>query len=382
VTLSSRPCRFATVIAGAALVGICTLRGQAAPGRPVLGRSADLNDWIAYFDYGAAVIRSRPHRADSAFYWATRLDPSRAEPLLGRWVAFWLQDIGRFEAYLKERPKTLASPVVVQADSLYRRSLERNPFVPQNLRILPYAELPGEWLTDVGTQGWLAYAQGDYPRAVERFARLLARNPEKYVGVRYYRALAFIPMGRFDSAGAEMRAMIATLRRMDTTGTTFQIYESKELVEYGVGLLALVQGDNAGARAAFERALQENLGFAPAHVELGNLALARRDWTGAASEYAQAVELAPADGWIRSRYGAVLANIGMPAEAVTQLQVAIELEPYFADSYLTLAGALEATGDRAGAMRALEGFLSRAPRRATEQMEGAQRRLSALRSAP
>jgi predicted Zn-dependent protease len=94
------------------------------------------------------------------------------------------------------------------------------------------------------------------------------------------------------------------------------------------------------------------------------------------------VELAPADGWIRSRYGAVLANIGKPAEAVTQLREAIELEPYFADSYLTLAGALEATGDKVGAMAALEGFLARAPRRATAQIEAAQRRLAALRSAP
>jgi tetratricopeptide (TPR) repeat protein len=379
VTLTSRPFRLATVITGAALLGVGALRGQAPPGRPYLGRSADLNDWIAYFDYGVAGIRSRPHRADSAFYWASRLDPSRAEPLLGRWVAFWLQDIGRFEAYLEERPQTLQSPAVVRADSFYRRSLERNPFVPQNLRILPYAELRGRWLTDVGTRGWLAYAKGNYQWALELFGRLVARDPEKYVGARYYRALAYVPMRRFDSAAVEMQAMITTLRRMDTTGT-FHVYESKELVEYGIGLLALVQGDNAGARAAFERALQENLGFAPAHAELGDLALARRDWAAAAGEYAQAVELAPADGWIRSRYGAVLANIGQAAEAVVQLRQAIELEPYFADSYLTLGEALEATGDRAGAIHAFEDFLSRAPRRATQQIENAQRRLAAMRA--
>jgi tetratricopeptide (TPR) repeat protein len=392
-----RSCGLGAVVTGAALLGVCALPGQAPPGRPVLGRSSDLNDWTVYFDYGVEMLRTqprradsysadapptRPHRADSAFYWASRLDPSRAEPLLGRWVAFWMKDLGRFEDYLDEKPKTLQSPAVIQADSFYRRALERNPFVPQNLRILPYNELPGRWLSDLGTQGWLAYVQGDYPRSVERFARLIARDPDKHVRVRYYRALAFIPMRRYDSAAVEMRALIATLRRMDTTGTTSGVYESKELAEYGLGLLALVQGDNAGAQAAFERALQENLGFAPAHMELGDLALTRRDWEGAAREYAAAVEVAPADGWIRSRYGAVLANIGQPAEAVTQLQQAITLEPYFADSYLSLAGALEATGDRPGAITALEGFLSRAPRRATEQIEAAQRRLTALRSAP
>ncbi len=370
------------VIAGAALLGGGALGGQSPPGRPALDRSADRNDWIAYFDYGAAAIRTRPHRADSAFYWASRLDPSRAEPLFGRWVAFWLQDIGRFEAYLADRPQTLASPEVVRADSFYRRSLERNPFVAQNLRILPYAALPGQWVADVGTQGWLAYAKGDYQQALERFGRLLARNADKYVGVHYYRALAFVPMHRFDSAGAEMKAMIATLRRRDTTGTTSHVYDSKELVEYGIGLLALVQGDNDSARAAFERALQENLGFAPAHAELGNLALARRDWTAAAAEYAEAVELAPADGWIRSRYGAVLANIGRPAEAVTELRRAIELEPDYADSYLSLGNALEATGDRSGAIGAFQAFLSRAPRRAAEQIAAVEQHLAVLRSPP
>ena len=379
-----------------ALLGASALYAQ-EPGRPNLDRSADRNDWTAYFDYGVEMLRTQPPgagaygtqgrprqplRADAAFYWASRLDPSRAEPLLGRWVAFWLQDIGRFEAYLNENPKVLRSPAVLRADSLYRRALERNPFVPQNLRILPYNDLPGRWVADLGTQGWLAYAGGDYPRALERFGRLIARDPDKHVWARYYRALAFMPTRQYDSAGAEMRALIATLRRVDTTGTTSAVYESKELVEYGIGLLAFVQGDNAGAQAAFERALQENLGFGPAHVELGDLALTRRDWATAAREYAAAVELAPTDGWIRSRYGAVLASAGRSAEAVEELRRAIELEPYFADSYLTLGAALGVTGDRPGAIRALEDFLARAPRRATDQIARAQGLLASLRGGP
>jgi len=364
---------------GVALLGASALYAQ-EPGRPNLDRSADRNDWTAYFDFGAAAIRARPYRADSAFYWASRLDPSRAEPLFGRWVAFWLQDIGRFEAYLQERPKTLALPAVVRAESLYRRSLERNPFVPQHLRVLPYAALPGEWSTDVITQGWLAYAKEDYRYAVERFGRILARNPDRYVGVRYYRALAFVPMQHYDSASAEMRALIATLRQRDTAGTISRVYESKELVEYGIGLLAGAQGDGAGARAAFERSLQENLGFAPAHAELGDLAFERRDWNAAATEYGLAVQLAPNDGWMHYRYGSLLANIGRPADAVPELQRAIALEPYFADSYLALGVALEATGEFPGAIRSLEDFLARAPRRATEQIDRAQRRLTALRA--
>lgn len=374
------PFRIVVVLTTAALFGTGGSRGQNPPGRPRVGQRGDVNDWTAYFDYGAAVLRATPHLADSAFAWASHLDPSRGEPLLGRWVAFWVANLGRFQEYLAERPSTRNAPDVLRAESLYVRALERNPFVPQNLRIVPYDMLPGRWREDPGTQGWLAYAQGDYQRAADRFARLIARNPDRYVNIRYYRALCFIPQRRYDSAGAEMRVLITTLRRLDSTGASSSYYESKEMIEYGVGMLALVQGDNAGARAAFERALQENLGFVPAHVRLGDLALARRDSAAAAGEYAQAVELAPTDGWIRWRYGAVLSSIGRSADAVAQLRQAIDLEPHYADPYLSLAGALETAGDRAGAIQALEDFLARAPRRATEQIATAQRLLTAFRS--
>jgi tetratricopeptide (TPR) repeat protein len=372
--------RIALVLAAAGLLGTGASRGQNPPGRPRLARPGDVNDWTAYFDYGVAMLRSAPHLADSAFYWASRLDPSRAEPLLGRWVAFWVEDLGRFEEYIDGRPKTLQSPAVLRADSLYWRALQRNPFVPQNLRIVPYDMLRGRWREDPVTQGWLAYAQGNYQRAADLFARMIARNPDKYARIHLNRALAFVPLRRYDSAAAEMQVWITALRRMDSTATTSPVYESKEMVEYGIGLLALVRGDNAAARAAFERALQENLGFVPAHVRLGDLALARRDLAAAAGEYAQAVDLAPSDGWIRWRYGVALSSISRWADAVAQLRQAIALEPYYADPYLTLGGALEATGDQAGAIKALEDFLARAPRSATDQIEMAQRHLTVLRS--
>jgi tetratricopeptide (TPR) repeat protein len=376
-------CAIVIAIAGAAhAAGVRPMHGQAPPGRPRLAQSADTNDWTVYFDYGAAILRRQPNRADSAFYWASRLDPSRAEPLFARWVAFWLKDLRRFQDFLEESPRVLHSAVVLQADSFYLRALERNPFVPQNLRILPYDELPGRWREDLNTQAWLAYAEGNYQRAVDRFARLLALNPDKHVYTHFHRALAFVPLRLYDSAGAEMSALITTLRRQDTTGTTSAVYESKELVEYGIGLLAMVRRDNAGARAAFERALQENLAFVPAHAMLGDLALARRDAVAAASEYAQAVDLAPTDGWMRHRYGTALLNIGRPADAVAQFLRAIELEPSYADPYLGLGRALETVGDGSGAVRALDEYVRRAPRRATQHIENAQRRLAALRAGP
>jgi tetratricopeptide (TPR) repeat protein len=368
------------VLVGAALFAAAgPSPAQRDPDRPRLPRGADTNDWEAYFDFAVDIIRGQPNKADTAFYWASRLDPSRAEPLFGRWVAFWMRDLGRFRDYLDERPQVLESQAVRDAEAFNLRAQERNPFVPQTLWILPFDQLPGRWRETLYVRGWLAYARRDFAKAAEHFGREIDRDPERNVWVRYDRALAFVPLFLYDSAAVEMRELIATLRRRDTTITS-PIYQSKEMVEYGIGLLALAQGDLVTARKAFERALEENLGFVPAHAMLADLALARRDSVIGVREYAQAVELAPDDAWLRHRYGAALLNLRRPREAAAELRTSIALEPFFADSYLVLARALELLGDREGTARALEDYLRRAPRRHAQQIPDAQRRLEALRA--
>jgi len=84
--------------------------------RPSLSGNADSSDWEAYFDYGVARLRNDPRGAERAFYWASRLDPSRAEPLYGRWVAYWMRVPGWFEEYVEERPRVLESPRVLEVD--------------------------------------------------------------------------------------------------------------------------------------------------------------------------------------------------------------------------------------------------------------------------
>src|SRR5439155_1125459 len=80
---------------------------------------------------------------ERAFYWASRLDPTRAEPLYARWVAYWMRLPGWFEEYVEERPRVLESPNVAQVDSLYQQALFRNPLTPRTLHILLYDQLPG-----------------------------------------------------------------------------------------------------------------------------------------------------------------------------------------------------------------------------------------------
>jgi hypothetical protein len=60
------------------------LTAQHEPPRPQLPRGADPNDWEAYFDLGDARFQRAPREAAAAFYWASRLDPTRSEPLFAR----------------------------------------------------------------------------------------------------------------------------------------------------------------------------------------------------------------------------------------------------------------------------------------------------------
>lgn len=368
---------FAFVLVTVGRAGSAQARTE--PPRPSLPRGADQNDWEAYFDYGASILRTKPGQADAAFYWASRLDPSRAEPLYARRVAFWLLDLGRFVRYLREDPTVLESPPIRWADSLYLRALQRNPFVPQTLAIIPYDELPGEWAGDLGTLAFIAYARLDYAHAAELWSRQIRKNPERHAWARYLRALALVPLGRFDSASVEMATLGNTLAAR-AEAITSPVYESQEMIEYGIGMLQLVQGNVAAGREHLERALQENLAFFPAHEQLGHLALEIRDSANAVTEYAQAAELAPSEPWIQFATGTGLLQLGRYSDAVIRLEQAVQLEPLYSDARLALAQAQVAAGDSTGALHNVDEYLRLAPRRVTDGLATARRLRETLAS--
>jgi tetratricopeptide (TPR) repeat protein len=352
--------------------------------RPRLPRSADTNDWLAYYDYGVANLSAFPTRADTAFRWAARLDPTKADPLFGRWVAFWLRDMHRFEDWLRDDPRTLRDTAVIRADSLYWDAQFRNPFVPQMLFVIPFDKLPGRWSEDLGTRGMLAYARLDYGRAADYFDRLIRQNPERNAWARLFRALTFVGQRAYDSAQVEMTTLAGLLRERAQRETIerSRIYESLELTYHRIGMLALVQGQIEPAREAFGHAIEENLAFYPAHAMIGDIALSRADARGATVAFEQAAQIAPEQAWIQYRLGVAQARMGRPLEAVAPLQRAISLSPDFADPYLTLGEVLSAAGNREEAIRALQNFLQRAPRRSTDKIEAAQRRLATLQQGP
>ena len=370
-------------MSGGALLLACLLAPQAVqdPSRPPLPGRADRNDWQAYFDRGADILQRYPNQADSLFYWAHRLDPSRAEPLYARWVAFWLKDIGRFEKYLDDDPRVLESPAVLAVDTLYLRALQRNPFVPRSLLVLLLDQLPGSWDDNPVTRGWLAYSKQRYSLAASYFGQMTRGNKEANLWMHFPRALAFLRLEAYDSASVEMNTLLTKLRtRADTQSS--HSYESLEMVNYAIGLLHLVRGHADSARRSFEHALEENLGFFPAHAELGELALGRFNRTVAARDFKQAAELAPDQAWMQERYGVGLLRMGRPLDAVAPLERAIALEPWYAEPYLMLGKAWEGAGDKDAALKAYQQFLERAPRRDTTAVNDAQRRLALLRGEP
>ncbi|MDB4950084.1 MAG: hypothetical protein JWM27_2733 [Gemmatimonadetes bacterium] len=369
------------VYTAAALVALFAvpLAAQQAPRRPPLPDTADVNDWEAYYDYGYKMFKASPERADAAFYWASRLDPERAEPLFGRWAAYWYRWDGRFAEYLQDELKGEDLKEAVRVDSLRLRAMLRNPFVQRDLLVPAYDRLPGRWGDDPATRGILATAQHDYARAVALLNVALQHGSRPWL--HEDRAIAFVALGRFDSAKVETETLLAELHRADERRMV-RVYESKGVVEYGLGMLNLARRDQPAAREAFGRALTEDLALAPAHAMLGMLALAQRDTAAGFAEYRQAVELAPEDPVLRVRFGDALTGAGRAAEAVEHLRRAVALEPAYAAGYESLGRALAASGERAAALDAYAAYLVRAPRREAARIAAVRRRVEALSAPP
>ena len=247
------------------------------PKRPELPAAADTNDWEAYYDAGVAWLNNREHgKAEAAFYWSSRLNPRRAEPLYARYATAWARDVQRFSRYLEHDPKKPLPPEFLRIDSLRVRAVVRNPLVFQGLILAALQELPGRWREDAMTRAWIAYGTLDFNTALASFARALDRDPKQFAEVRYMRANTFVATGELDSATVELTQLLDTLRRREEQELR-RVYESKALVQYALGLLQAGRRNYPAARAALESALVEDLSFYPAHLALGQLAAERHD---------------------------------------------------------------------------------------------------------
>jgi hypothetical protein len=350
------------------------------PRRPHLPVGVDTNEARVYYDLGLEKLQRDPEQAAEAFYWAARLNPNWADAYYARRCALLLSDRYRFQRYYEDDRRTLQSDEVKRIDSLYLYALTINPFLYRKLDLNlfhDYLDVVAEqigrrngvsaadvryqlnvWLMQgpASTRAWQAYGEGRFNDALEYYAEAIkhAKRPSVY---RTDRGQLFFQLDHADSALAELTLALDEMRKSDKKDLVY-VYESKALMEHRVGLVQQRLGNTAAAKEAFGRALEEDLSYFPAHVQLGYMALEAKDTTTALSEMDLAVQIRDDDPMLRYTYGYALAVSGKIKEAEEQLRKAIELDPVFAAPYHVLGQTLEQEGRLPEALSQYKAFLA------------------------
>ncbi|HEY6109192.1 MAG TPA: tetratricopeptide repeat protein [Gemmatimonadales bacterium] len=355
---------------------IVALQGMTASGRepprPRLPPGSDTNSAVPYYERAVRLARSsiKLDTADIYLYWASRLDPAWADPIFLRGVLILrafrkdaLDVLWRTGSPRAARQVQLPPGHLHRVDSLLHVAWGRNPLVFSDLDPPPFWGSPGD-----PTRGAsFAFTMRRFAEAESLFAQALRKYPDDPV-LRIYRARALFYLQRYDSAVVELMAARDTVRGRAETGRSV-ILPSVEMFEFAIGIIRVQQDDFPAARAAFERALTENLGFYWAHVRLAGSALGLHDTTSALRELDEAIQLEGSDPVLRLYDGAVLNGVGRREEAATQLQRAIALDPYYAEPYYWLALVYDAQGKTAEAIVQYRQFLAHAagedPKRAS-----------------
>lgn len=351
---------------------------RTAPARPKLVMSTDTNSAQAYFQHGLERIAKYPHEAADAFYWASRLAPSLAEPYYARATAMLLTDKPRLWRYLRGDRAIVEGPFGVEVDSLRIRAYQRNPLLATGrydfliVEEVVHTISGGEdiaWLQgrtgDAATDAMLLRMRGEHEKAVKRYAEAIRRN-RKALGLRADRARAFAAMGAYDSAAAEIDGLLEAMREQDKAKLE-HAFESAAMFEFMLGYVHAQRGQLDEAKAAFERSLVADLSFGRAHAGLGELAMHRGDTAQAMLELGQAVELRPDDVTLRSVYALALIRADRAADAVEHLREAVKLEPYYAHSYYLLGRLLDHGGFADEAHAEYTRFLAHAAQDANER---------------
>jgi len=356
------------------------------PSRPRLAAGVDTNDFHAYYDLGVFLAPADPTGAAAAFYWALRLNPGSAESMYGRHAALLMSNKWRlYQARWRGNIGIIRDAEYQRIDSLYFKALQMNPFLYRNLdkavlnTMLTYIaeEERGRnssaselqfWIAHYlegaspDMRAWMAHGRADFPTAITNYGLAIQKAHGRYAAsLLVDRARLLALLGQLPQALTDLTEALKLMRRTDASQFVF-VYESKALLEYSVGMLQERNGATDSAKAAYNRAIQEDLSFYPAHLRLGQLALQQGDTTTALSELELASQLGPGDAPLHFMFAYVLATLQRNEEAERELRKAIALEPYFARPYALLGDVLAAQNKLADARVQYQEFLARAPR--------------------
>ncbi len=345
-----------------ALLGLAVASAFPVGAQVQLPAGKDPNDWEAYFDYGVEQLRVNGGVALKAFEYASQLDPTRAEPLHGRFVAFWMANpIEDFIAWLDGNRVQQVRRDVRAADSLYTLAVQRNPFLHRGMEIVLFDRFSGSFRSDRATRARIAYSTGKFSDAAALYTQIIERNAEGSVWRRYDRALSRVMLSDLNGALADVQAVLTELRRQEDAADELSYYRSKEALLHMIGLIQVQKGDLAAARAAFGEALVENAGFAYAQAALANVSRVERKPREAVEEFALAIELAPADPVVRWWYAQALSDAGRYDDAVVEARKVIAAEPLWAAPHFVVGRARERQGRTTEMTSAYAAYLARAP---------------------
>lgn len=379
-------------------------RAGSVPRRPALPAAADTNDARSYMELGERLMNQRPRDAADAFYWAFQLNPTLSDALYGRYTATLMTDPRRLVSYWEGERRTLRRPEVKALDSLYFRALTMDPFLYRRFEAGLFRFYMESWVRqELDASGGMhipeselqryvsaaimdgssyvqareAYARGSHEDALRLYADAITKTRHKS-GLRADRARLLAHLQSWEPALQEMTQALEELRREDERDIVY-LYESKALMEHGIGLLNERMGNLEAAREAYGRALTEELTYYPAHVRLATLALTAGDTAAALAEFDLAAQ-ATSEPSVLYTYGAVLAQTGKFDEAAAQFERVIQAAPHYADPYFGLGMVRDAQGNRAAAVEAFREFLARS-RQNHGRRPHAEQRIQALAAA-
>lgn len=336
--------------------------------RPRLADTADTNDPLAYYRLGDSLRNRRPGIADRAFYWATRLDPTFADAYFARWRLLRRDYSQREMPDGSIRDIFRVKPAMIAAtDSLLSIATAYSPFldgafdVP--LSIVNMSERMAS--RDPALAGMRAFGLRDYRTAVAQWSKALSQDPRQAM-LHIPRAHAWVRLQELDSAIADLSQLA---QRMESVAhdSLMKAYLSKEFLYYAIGMLHGSRARYPEARAAFEQALAENLGFYMAHVRLSGTLVALKDTATALSELETAILIRPDDPLVLIYDGNLLVSSGKVAEGEKRIRAALRADSDYALPHVFLGLAAEARHDTSAARAQYIEYLARAPRGAAER---------------
>lgn len=112
------------------------------------------------------------------------------------------------------------------------------------------------------------------------------------------------------------------------------------------GLGHMDQGELEQAEQAFKQAIESDVGFGPAHNNLGKVYFLQRRFYLAAHEFDEAARLMPHHGGPQNNLGLTLLEASKLDDAIESLRKATNLDPQAIDYQANLARALVQRGDK------------------------------------